>query len=93
MQADRAGIEALVDDAEESQSRMRNVPLLGMVQRRVGGAREMLSLDAAGEAMHVGMPCLFGSVQAGAAGEDDGRRAQQRALEFEQLGGRIHERG
>ncbi len=35
-EADRAGIEALVDHAEESQSRMWYVPLLGMVERRVG---------------------------------------------------------
>ena len=64
---EQLAIQALVEHAEKSDPRSRNVGLVRRIRARLSGAREVQDIDAARKLVHVAMEITLGQIQAVAA--------------------------
>ena len=85
--ANQIEIDALVDDAEIAETRMRDAVLGDMIRTdfgliMIGGT--MRGIDAAGKALYLVVILALGLIQAGAAGENHIRTRKQFALALHQ---------
>ncbi len=89
---DEVRVEALVDDAEEAETRRRRCAACAGCGVADAG-REVGGVDAAREAVHGRMQVALRAIQARPAGEDEVGPLQQRVLALRELSRRMEERG
>jgi len=88
---DQVPIQALVEDAEEPDARRRDRRLIGRIGSWVSRRAEVLDVHSTWKLVNVGVQIALGEIQAVAAGEDDIRASEERALGIAKAGWRTRE--
>ena len=88
---DQIDVEALVNDAEEADARMRDGRLVGGIALGLPRAREVLDVDAARERIHLRVQVALRLVEALAACQHDIGALHQLGFSLPEGGGRAGE--